>query len=57
MTKREELAKTIVSKILENLHDRRGFKYLLDDIEIEDPDTYTEIKDQLEAIVLEVIPL
>lgn len=50
MTK-QHTAQVIVSKILENLRDRRGFKHLLESIEMEDPETYAEIQYDLINIV------
>jgi hypothetical protein len=44
---RQELAQLIVSKILEDLKDRRGFRHLLESIELEDEETYKEIQQSL----------
>ena len=46
----QELAQTIVQKILENLKDRRGFRHLLESIELENPEIYQEIVTDLVSI-------
>lgn len=38
-----ELATIIVNLIITDLRDRRGFKFLLESIELEDKETYDEI--------------
>ena len=52
---REQLAKFIVKKQLENLKDRRGFRHLIEEIELDDKETYDEIVDTLEDIVVKAI--
>jgi hypothetical protein len=46
-------AVTVADKIIADLRGRRGFRYLLEDIELEAPDAYEEIKASIVAILLE----
>lgn len=56
MNAREHQARAAVDRILESLKDRSGFGDLIEGIELEDPDTYEEIKASLARIVLDEIP-
>lgn len=49
------VAQSIVDEILNDLRDRRGFRHLLESIELEDPQTYNEIRDTLVNKVAEVL--
>ena len=51
MTTRQELAQIIVQQILRDLRDRKGFRHLLESIELEDEETYQEIVTDLTSIV------
>ena len=51
MTTRQELAQIIVQQILRDLRDRKGFRHLLESIELEDEETYQEIVTSLVSIV------
>ena len=51
MTTRQELAQVIVQQILKDLGDRRGFRHLLESIELGDNETYQEIVTTLVSIV------
>jgi len=51
MTTRQELAQIIVQQILKDLRDRKGFRHLLESIELEDEETYQEIVTTLVSIV------
>lgn len=48
-------SKEIVEIILKDLSDRRGFRHLLESIELEDPETYQEIISTLEEKVASYI--
>jgi hypothetical protein len=48
---RQELAQTITQRILKNLSDRRGFRHLLESIELEDSETYQEIVTDITSII------
>jgi len=51
LTTRQELAQIIVQQILRDLRDRKGFRHLLESIELEDEETYQEIVTSLVSIV------
>lgn len=57
MSTRQERAQIIVQKILEDLRDRKGFKHLLESIELEDEETYQEIVATLVTITENEIAL
>lgn len=52
---KELVATDIVIKVLENLKDRRGFRHLLESIELEDEETFKEILDSLKADIIKLL--
>lgn len=47
----QELAQLIVQQMLHELRGRRGFRHLLESIELEDSETYQEIITNLVSII------
>lgn len=51
----EEVARTAMDAVMRELHDRRGIKQMLGEIEDEYPEVYDELKDRLTEIIGEVL--
>jgi len=49
------IANDIIDEIIKDLRDRRGFRHLLESIEMEDPDTYKDIHDTLAHITATIL--
>lgn len=47
MSTQHNIASKVVVEVLKNFRDRRGFRHLLDSLQVEDEDTYKEIVDSL----------
>lgn len=47
-----QLAERTTEEIFQNLRDRRGIKHVLENIELDFPNVYKEIKEEIKQIII-----